>query len=249
MDIEHALNIYTYNLNTLDWLWDQQSRHWRNLSEDERRSWLGLSSVTLQILDKQIWSADFRKESRDEQVYVEIQDELLQQKDALLKDIRVIQKRKIKEMEELYEIKLKKKSFEQELEDTKLQIKRMDEQFEILRKKKAELSSSCSQETAAGKESVRCVICYTRTSKYHSNFLKTLSRHSPGWPHLPQWEWRVRQRPRRHERPGQAGSDGQWRGVCCDGNQAQPTAAMWRPGTDRLEKYQTIRQHSPHSPA
>ena len=57
-------------------------------------------------------------------------------------------------MEELYEIKLKKKSFEQELEDTKLQIKRMDEQFEILRKKKAELSSSCSQETAAGKESV-----------------------------------------------------------------------------------------------
>merc|ERR1711936_144319 len=75
-------------------------------------------------------------------VYVEIQDELLQQKDALLKDIRVIQKRKIKEMEELYEIKLKKKSFEQELEDTKLEIKRMDEQFEILRRKKADLSSS-----------------------------------------------------------------------------------------------------------
>ena len=36
---------------------------------------------------------------------MEIQDELLQQKDSLLKDIRVIQKRKIKEMEELYEIK------------------------------------------------------------------------------------------------------------------------------------------------
>ena len=41
---------------------------------------------------------------------MEVQDELLQQKDALLKDIRVIQKRKIKEMEELYDIKLKKNS-------------------------------------------------------------------------------------------------------------------------------------------
>lgn len=49
--------------------------------------------------------SNYRKESRDEQFYVEIQDELLQQKDSLLKDIRVIQKRKIKEMEELYEIK------------------------------------------------------------------------------------------------------------------------------------------------
>ena len=36
---------------------------------------------------------------------------------------------------------MKKKSFEQELEDTKLEIKRMDEQFEILRRKKADLSS------------------------------------------------------------------------------------------------------------
>ena len=40
-----------------------------------------------------------------EKALIEIQDELMQQKDTLLKDIRVIQKRKIKEMEELYEIK------------------------------------------------------------------------------------------------------------------------------------------------
>ena len=53
---------------------------------------------------------------------MEVQDELLQQKDALLKDIRVIQKRKIKEMEELYDIKLKKKEFEQELETTKQSV-------------------------------------------------------------------------------------------------------------------------------
>ena len=65
------------------------------------------------------------KESRDEQIFVEIQEELNQQKDCLLKDIRLIQKKKIKEMEELYELKLKKKSYEQELEDTKLEIKRI----------------------------------------------------------------------------------------------------------------------------
>ena len=52
---------------------------------------------------------DLTKESRDEQIFVEIQDELSQQKDCLLKDIRLIQKKKIKEMEELYELKLKKK--------------------------------------------------------------------------------------------------------------------------------------------
>ena len=68
---------------------------------------------------------------------MEVQDELLQQKDALLKDIRVIQKRKIKEMEELYDIKLKKKEFEQELETTKQEIQKMDEQFVQLRQRRA----------------------------------------------------------------------------------------------------------------
>ena len=82
------------------------------------------------------------KENRDEQIFVEIQEELNQQKDCLLKDIRLIQKKKIKEMEELYELKLKKKSYEQELEDTKLEIKRMDEHFDFLKKKKAEMSAS-----------------------------------------------------------------------------------------------------------
>ena len=72
---------------------------------------------------------------------MEVQDELLQQKDALLKDIRVIQKRKIKEMEELYDIKLKKKEFEQELETTKQEIQKMDEQFVQLRQRRAELGA------------------------------------------------------------------------------------------------------------
>ena len=77
--------------------------------------------------------------SVQEKAILEIQDELMQQKDTLLKDIRVIQKRKIKEMEELYDIKLKKKAFELELENTKQEIKKMDQQFEILRRKKADL--------------------------------------------------------------------------------------------------------------
>ena len=74
--------------------------------------------------------------SDKEKALIEIQDELMQQKDTLLKDIRVIQKRKIKEMEELYDIKLKKKAFEIDLENTKQEIKKMDQQFEMLRKKR-----------------------------------------------------------------------------------------------------------------
>ena len=70
---------------------------------------------------------------------MEIQDELLQQKDTLLKDIRVIQKRKIKEMEELYDIKLKKKSFEQELEHTKQEIKKLEQQMKLASRRKAQI--------------------------------------------------------------------------------------------------------------
>ena len=72
---------------------------------------------------------------------MEIQDELLQQKDTLLKDIRVIQKRKIKEMEELYDIKLKKKSFEQELENTKQEIKKLEQQMKLASRRKAQIGS------------------------------------------------------------------------------------------------------------
>lgn len=73
--------------------------------------------------------------SEREKAVLEIQDELLQQKDALLKDIRVIQKRKIKEMEELYDIKLKKKALEQDLENTKQEIKRVEQQNSLLKNK------------------------------------------------------------------------------------------------------------------
>ena len=113
------------------------------ISEDNADSERENTSSSPPALDN---SENERKESREEQIFVEIQDELNQQKDCLLKDIRLIQKRKIKEMEELYELKLKKKTYEQELEDTKLEIKKMDEHFEFLRKKKAELSASVSKD-------------------------------------------------------------------------------------------------------
>ena len=109
------------------------------ISEDNAESPRDLTLSPLPQLNN---PENLTKESRDEQIFVDIQDQLNQQKDCLLKDIRLIQKKKIKEMEELYELKLKKKSYEQELEDTKLEIKRMDEHFDFLRKKKAELSAS-----------------------------------------------------------------------------------------------------------
>ena len=40
-------------------------------------------------------------------------------------------------MEELYEIKLKKKAFEQDLESTKQEIKKLEQQFKLVEKKKA----------------------------------------------------------------------------------------------------------------
>ena len=70
-----------------------------------------------------------------EKAVIEIQDELLQQKDTLLRDIRVIQKKKIKEMEELYDIKLKKKELEQELENVKQEMKKMDQHFKLMKSK------------------------------------------------------------------------------------------------------------------
>ena len=88
---------------------------------------------------------------------MEVQDELLQQKDALLKDIRVIQKRKIKEMEELYDIKLKKKEFEQELETTKQEIQKMDEQFVQLRQRRAELGAAPGAGQDRGEAEVKII--------------------------------------------------------------------------------------------
>ena len=49
----------------------------------------------------------------------EIQDDLMRQKNALLKDIIVIKKEKIKEMEEIYDIKVQMKGFETELANMK----------------------------------------------------------------------------------------------------------------------------------
>ena len=72
--------------------------------------------------------------SDQEKAILEIQDELMQQKDTLLKDIRVIQKRKIKEMEELYDIKLKKKAFE---------IEQSPERGEMKNKKYTWASNKC----------------------------------------------------------------------------------------------------------
>ena len=70
-----------------------------------------------------------------DQELAELQDELVQQKDNLLRDIRVIQKRKIKELDELYQIKLKKKDFEKELEETRESIKKLENDFETARKR------------------------------------------------------------------------------------------------------------------
>ena len=72
-----------------------------------------------------------------DQELVDLQDKLVQQKDSLLKDIRVIQKRKIKELDELYQIKLKKQDFEKELEKTREDIKKMEDYFQSNRKQRA----------------------------------------------------------------------------------------------------------------
>ena len=49
----------------------------------------------------------------------EIQDDLMRQKNALLKDIIVIKKEKIKEMEEIYDIKVQIAGFETQLANMK----------------------------------------------------------------------------------------------------------------------------------
>ena len=54
-----------------------------------------------------------------------------------LQDIQNIQKRKIKEMEELIDIKQKKQNYEQELEKTRIEIKNMDVYFDNIRKRKS----------------------------------------------------------------------------------------------------------------
>ena len=84
----------------------------------------------------------------------ELQEKLVQQKENLLKDIRVIQKRKIKELDELYQIKLKKKDFEKELEKTREDIKKMEVDFQAARKQRieqqqqtSELKTRCSLES------------------------------------------------------------------------------------------------------
>lgn len=69
-----------------------------------------------------------------DQELLDEQDRLVQQKDSLLKDIRAIQKRKIKELDELYNIKLRKKDFEKELEKTQEEIKKMEDYFHEARK-------------------------------------------------------------------------------------------------------------------
>ena len=57
--------------------------------------------------------------SKEAQTLLEIQDDLMRQKNALLKDIIVIKKEKIKEMEEIYDIKVQMKGFETELANMK----------------------------------------------------------------------------------------------------------------------------------
>jgi len=79
---------------------------------------------------------EIQKQNENIKSIQKIQDELMLEKKTLLKDIRIIQKRKIKEMEELIDIKLKKETFEQELEKTRLEIKKMDEYFDNVRKRK-----------------------------------------------------------------------------------------------------------------
>ena len=57
--------------------------------------------------------------SKEALTLLEIQDDLMRQKNALLKDIIVIKKEKIKEMEEIYDIKVQMKGFETELANMK----------------------------------------------------------------------------------------------------------------------------------
>ena len=57
--------------------------------------------------------------SKEAQTLLEIQDDLMRQKNALLKDIIVINKEKIKEMEEIYDIKNQIIGFKTELANMK----------------------------------------------------------------------------------------------------------------------------------
>ena len=85
----------------------------------------------------------------------ELQEKLVQQKENLLKDIRVIQKRKIKELDELYQIKLKKKDFEKELEKTREDIKKMEVDFQAARNQRTEQQQQTSElKTRCSLESV-----------------------------------------------------------------------------------------------
>jgi len=87
--------------------------------------------------EKSVLTEESQKQNETLKSIQKIQEDLMQEKKTLLKDIRIIQKRKIKEMEELIDIKLKKESYEQELEKTRLEIKKMDEYFESIRKRKS----------------------------------------------------------------------------------------------------------------
>ena len=85
----------------------------------------------------------------------ELQEKLVQQKESLLKDIRVIQKRKIKELDELYQIKLKKQDFEKELEKTREDIKKMEVDFQAARKQRTDQQQQTSEpKTRCSSESV-----------------------------------------------------------------------------------------------
>ena len=57
--------------------------------------------------------------SKEALTLLEIQDDLMRQKNALLKDIIVIKKEKIKEMEEIYDIKNQIIGFKTELANMK----------------------------------------------------------------------------------------------------------------------------------
>ena len=89
-----------------------------------------------------------------DQELVDLQDKLVQQKDSLLKDIRVIQKRKIKELDELYQIKLKKQDFEKELEKTREDIKKMEDYFQSNRKQRATQQQQQQTQTTEPLEAV-----------------------------------------------------------------------------------------------
>ena len=57
--------------------------------------------------------------SKEALTLLEIQDDLMRQKNALLKDIIVIKKEKIKEMVEIYDIKVQIAGFETQLANMK----------------------------------------------------------------------------------------------------------------------------------